>query len=264
GVSRYQGLHRSLVEMLRETVERVPDNEALVELGGDRVSYRALWDRSARVAGGLKAQGVARGDRVAIRLGNCANWCIAFFGVQMAGAIAVPVNTRFSESEVEYVIDDSGSSYVFMPGDPLPDDQPIVYEGLKQDDTAAIFYTSGTTGFAKGAMTTHQNFLSNAETCFRINNLPREGAFPSLVSVPLFHVTGCNSQFLPTCQGGGATVIMPVFEVQAFLRAIVEERTNMLASVPAIYWLAINQPNFRTYDVSGVSWLAYGGAPIAP
>src|SRR5215813_1119975 len=94
GVSRYQGLHRSLVEMLRETVERVPDNEALVELGGDRVSYRALWDRSARVAGGLKAQGVARGDRVAIRLGNCANWCIAFFGVQMAGAIAVPVNTR--------------------------------------------------------------------------------------------------------------------------------------------------------------------------
>jgi len=57
---------------------------------------------------------------------------------------------------------------------------------------------------------------------------------------------------------------MPVFEVQAFLRAIVEERTNMLASVPAIYWLAINQPNFRTYDVSGVSWLAYGGAPIAP
>jgi len=264
GISRYQTLHRSLVELLRKTVDHVPNNEAIVELGGGRINYHQFWDRASRVAGGLRKIGIERGDRVAIRLGNSLNWCVAFFGTLLAGAIAVPVNTRFSEPEVEYVVSDSGARLVIAPGEPLPDGDPFAIEDLRQTDIAAIFYTSGTTGFPKGAMTTHENFLSNSETCFRINNLPRDGAFRTLVSVPLFHVTGCNSQFLPTCQGGGATVIMPAFEVQAFLRGIVEERTNLLASVPAIYWLAINQPNFREFDMSGVSWLAYGGAPIAP
>ena len=63
---------------------------------------------------------------------------------------------------------------------------------------------------------------------------------------------------------GGTTVIMPAFEVQAFLHAVVDERINVLTSVPAIYWLAMNQPNFQDFDVSAVKWLAYGGAPTAP
>jgi long-chain acyl-CoA synthetase len=264
GVARYTTLHSSLVEMLRETVERVPGNEAVVELGGKRLVYREFWDRASRVAGGLRKGGIKRGDRVAIRIGNGIKWCLAFFGAQLAGAVVVPVNTRFSEPEVEYVMSDSGSSYVFLAGVPLPDGDPYVVEDLGPKDLAAIFYTSGTTGFPKGAMTTHENFLSNSETCFRINNLPRDEALRALVSVPLFHVTGCNSQFIPTCQGGGATVIMPAFDVQAFLRAIVDERISTLASVPAIYWFAINQQNFREFDTREVRWLAYGGAPIAP
>jgi len=82
--------------------------------------------------------------------------------------------------------------------------------------------------------------------------------------VPLFHVTGCNSQLLPTCAGRGTTVIMPQFDVQAFLKLIPAERINSLVSVPAIFWLAINQPNFSEIDTSSVRWLCYGGAPIAP
>jgi acyl-CoA synthetase (AMP-forming)/AMP-acid ligase II len=264
GIGRYQNLPRSLVEMLRSTVDRVPENEAVVELGGERINYRELWERATRVAGGLRATGIKRGDRVAIRLGNSLNWCVAFFGAQLAGAIAVPVNMRFSQTEVDYVLSDSGAVFVFEPGEPLPDGEPLAAEDLELGDVAAIFYTSGTTGFPKGAMTTHENFLSNVETCLRINELPRDEALRSLVSVPLFHVTGCNSQFLPGCQRGGATVIMPAFEVQAFLRAIVAERISALASVPAIYWLAINQTNFADFDTSEVGWLAYGGAPIAP
>src|SRR5690242_12662448 len=97
GIARYDTLLSSLVEMLRATVDNSPDHEALVELGGGRVTYRELWDRSARVAGGLKQLGIKRGDRVAIRLGNGLDWCFGFFGAQMAGAVAVPVNTRFSE-----------------------------------------------------------------------------------------------------------------------------------------------------------------------
>ncbi|HYK16761.1 MAG TPA: AMP-binding protein [Bryobacteraceae bacterium] len=264
GIARYQNRPASLIEMLRLTVDRTPLNEAVVELGGDRINYHEVWDRAARVAGGLKAQGIARGDRVAIRLGNCLDWCVAFWGTLMSGAIVVPVNTRFSEAEVEYVITDSGSRFVFLPGQPLPDGHPFVVEDLTQPDVAAIFYTSGTTGFPKGAMTTHEGFLANCETCRRIVPLPTDGSVRTLVSVPLFHVTGCNSQLLTSCEWGGGSVIMRAFEVQAFLRAIVEERITSVTSVPAIFWLAISQSNFREFDTKRVRWAMYGGAPIAP
>jgi long-chain acyl-CoA synthetase len=263
-ISRYTGLSNSLLEMLRATVDRTPNNEAVVEIGGERINYHELWDRSARVSGGLRQLGVERGDRVAIRLGNSLDWCVAFWGSLMAGAIAVPANTRFSEPEVEYVITDSGSRFVFQPGRPLPSGNSFVAEGFTRPDVAAIFYTSGTTGFPKGAMTTHEGFLSNIETCRRVAGLPNDGSLRTLVSVPLFHVTGCNSQLLPSCESGGATVIMPAFEVQAFLRAINKERINSVTTVPAIFWMAINQPNFANMDTTGVHWAMYGGAPIAP
>jgi acyl-CoA synthetase (AMP-forming)/AMP-acid ligase II len=113
-------------------------------------------------------------------------------------------------------------------------------------------------------MTTHEGFLANTETCRRCNTLPTDGSIRNLVSVPLFHVTGCNSQLLPTCESGSTTVIMPAFDVQAFLAAIAGERINLLVSVPAIYWLALNQPNFASLDRRPIKWVMYGGAPIAP
>ena len=208
--------------------------------------------------------GIQPGVRVAIRLANGADWCIAFFAIQMAGTVAVPVNTRFTESEIDYVVKDSGSKYVYLPGEPLPQGDNLVVENLEQRDVAAIFYTSGTTGFPKGAMTTHEGFLSNIETCRRVSLLPFDGSMRTLVSVPLFHVTGCNSQFLVACEGGSATVIMPAFNVQSFLKLIEAERINTLTSVPAVYWLAINQPNFREINTAAIIRVIYGGASIAP
>ena len=87
----------------------------------------------------------------------------------------------------------------------------------------------------------------------------------TLVSVPLFHVTGCNSQLLPSLRqrrhdGDHAAVRRAGISC----RLIPTERINSLVSVPAIYWLALNQPNFAQIDTSGVRWLCYGGAPIAP
>jgi acyl-CoA synthetase (AMP-forming)/AMP-acid ligase II len=259
GIARYSGRPESLVAMLRQTVDAHPDLEAIVEIGGERLTYRQLWDRSARVAGGLD---VSPGDRVAIRLDNGADWVLAFWGAQMAGAVVVPVNTRFASDEVSYVVDDSGASVVI--DGPLPDGEPRVHDDAGPDDLAAIFYTSGTTGFPKGAMTTHANFLSNTETARRVIDLPDEPGLRQLVSVPLFHVTGCNSQLLVGCETAGTTVIMPAFEVNAFLDAITDERIDLLTSVPAIYWLAISQPRFAELDTSRVRWLSYGGAPIAP
>ena len=265
GVARYQDLPDSVVAMLRASVERDPTGEAVVELDGPRLTFTELWDRSARVAGGLRAAGVGRGDRVAIRLGNGVDWVLLFFGTLMAGGVVVPVNTRFTEAEAAYVLEDSGATHVAEPGTALPDGAPLVVDGLERSDLAAIFYTSGTTGFPKGAMTSHENFLTNVETARRVvGTSPHEPTLRNLISVPLFHVTGCNSQLLPALNAGATAVVMPVFEVRRFLRAIGEERIAVVTSVPAIFWLAISQADFGTYDVSSVRHATYGGAPIAP
>jgi len=263
GIARYEGLPETLVAMLRGTAEAQSDREALVETGGGpRLTYRYLWDRAATVAGGLRAAGVGTGDRVAIRLGNGVDWALAFWGIQLAGAVAVPVNTRFTEQEARYVIDDSGAAYVVDGA--LPTGPPYVHTEAAADDPAGIFYTSGTTGFPKGAILTHGNFLANCENCRRAIGVSFGDATKTLVSVPLFHVTGCNSQLLVACYLGGTTVIMPQFEVNAFLHAIEDEHIDVLTTVPAIYWLAINTPRFADTDVSAVRYLSYGGAPIAP
>ncbi|WP_028924536.1 class I adenylate-forming enzyme family protein [Pseudonocardia acaciae] len=268
GVSHYAGLPGSLVTMFRDSVERDPRAEALVEVGreDERLSYRELWDRAARVAGGLADEGVRPGDRVANLLPAGLDWVVGFLGTQLAGAVAVPVNTRFAEPEIEYVLSDSGAAVVLRPGQPLPAGPPTAVPDRTHADLAAIFYTSGTTGRPKGAMMTQENFLSNIETAVRVTGIdPSEGsALRNLVSVPLFHVTGCNSQLLIQLALGGTTVVMPSFDVRTFLRTIADERINLLVSVPAIYALALMQPDLRDYDLSAVSRISYGGAPIAP
>src|SRR6185437_15404023 len=90
-IKRYDGLPVNLVEMLRASVAEAPDREAVTDFHVS-LTYRELWDASSRVAGGLRGEGVQRGDRVAIRLGNGVDWVLAFFGAVFAGAIAVPVN----------------------------------------------------------------------------------------------------------------------------------------------------------------------------
>ncbi|GAA5146181.1 class I adenylate-forming enzyme family protein [Pseudonocardia eucalypti] len=268
GVAHYADLPRSLVDMFATSVRRDPDAEALVELGEPtvRLSYGQLWDRAARVAGGLADEGVRPGDRVAILLPAGADWAVGFLGIQLAGAVAVPVNTRFAASEVEYVLSDSGAAVVLRPDQPLPAGPPTAHDDRSLGDLAAIFYTSGTTGFPKGAMTTQENFLSNIETAIRVTGTDRATGHEQrgLISVPMFHVTGCNSQLLVYLALGGTTVVLPTFNVRAFLRAIVDERINQLTTVPAIYALAIAQPEFAALDVGAVTKVSYGGAPIAP
>ena len=266
GVRRYADLPESLVAMLRASVLAGPQAEALAEVGGERVSYQQLWDRAARVAGGLRDRGIKPGDRVAIRLPNSIDWMLAFFGGLMAGAVVVPVNTRLTPDEVGYVLSDSGSALQFEPGQPLPDGRPYVRESARREDVAAIFYTSGTTGFPKGAMHTHENVLSNVETAFRVVGIPRDigGDFRTLVVVPLFHVTGCHSQALPALRAGGAAVLDSGFDGPRMIKTLREERITACTAVPAIYYYILNHPGLRAADVATVRWATYGGAPIAP
>ena len=266
GIARYTGRPESLVHMLRASVERDPGAEAVVEVGGERLTFRQLWDRAARVAGGLRALGLEKGERAAIVLPNGVDWVLAFWGTQLAGLVAVPVNTRFTEPEVDYVVTNSAAAHVFRPGDPLPDGEPLAVEDLRPGDLAAIFYTSGTTGFPKGAMTSHENFLANTENAFRCIGVDKsEGpSLATLINVPLFHVTGCNSQLL-VCNELGARVFIlsNPLDLEGFLRTVNEERIQMLTSVPAIYHALTRHPLFGQTDLSCARWVSYGGAPIA-
>jgi long-chain acyl-CoA synthetase len=266
GRARYADRPASLVHMLRASVQRDSAAVAVAEVSGRSLSYGELWDGAARVAGGLRDTGIARGDRVAIRLGNGADWVLAFFGAQLLGAVVVPVNTRFTDDEVAYVVQDSGAAFTFAPGAPLPDGRPTAVEDLAPGDLAAIFYTSGTTGFPKGAMTSHANFTTNCENAFRCLQIDRSQltGLSTLVSVPLFHVTGCNSQLLPMLEWGGRVEILSgPLDLDGFFAAVGAHGVNQLVSVPAIYHAVMRHPKFAELDVSGVRWVSYGGAPVA-
>jgi long-chain acyl-CoA synthetase len=266
GVRRYTGLQRNVVALLRDTVERFGERTAVVELGGPTVTYAQLWERARRVAGGLRDAGVAPGDRVAVQLGNGLDWLLTFWGTHLAGGIVVPLNTRLSGAEADIVLADCGAAIVVRSGEPLPDGEPGELPDPAHGDVAALFYTSGTTGRPKGAMVTHENFLTTIESVIRCRELSRDPAVPhaTLISVPLFHVTGCCSQMMTQVALGGTSVVMTRFRPADFLAAIPEHRITLLTSVPTIYELVLRHPDLATTDVSSVRTLSYGGAPIAP
>lgn len=266
GILRYDDLPATLLDMLAEQVERHPDSEAVVEVGGGRLTYRQLWDRAARVAGGLRAAGLQPGDRVAVRYPAGIDWVLAFWGTVMAGGIAVAVNTRSAQPEIEFVLSDAGARVDLSADAALPDGDPYVAEGLTPADTAALFYTSGTTGHPKGVPTTHEAFVTNTENSIRCVGLSRDAGdvLRTLISVPLFHVTGCNSQLLAAIRLGGASVIMPTLNLDELIATLGTERISLMVTVPAIYSLLLRHKEFADTDVSGVRWVGYGGAPIAP
>jgi acyl-CoA synthetase (AMP-forming)/AMP-acid ligase II len=266
GVPRYDDVPATLLDMLAEQVDHRPDSEAVVEVGAGRLTYRQLWDRAARVAGGLRAVGVRPGDRVAVRYPAGINWVLAFWGTVMAGGVAVAVNTRSARPEVEYVLSDAGARVDLAADAPLPDGEPYVIEGLARADTAALFYTSGTTGHPKGVPTTHEAFVTNTENAIRCVGLrtDRGEELRTLISVPLFHVTGCNSQLLAAVRLGGTAVIMPALNLDELIATLTAERISLMVTVPAVYSLLLRDKDFSAADVSGVRWVGYGGAPIAP
>lgn len=266
GIPRYDQVPATLLDMLAEQVDARPDSEAVVEVGGDRLTYRQLWDRASRVAGGLRAAGLSPGDRVAVRHPAGIDWVLAFWGTVMAGGVAVAVNTRSTQPEVEFVLSDAGARVDLAAGTALPDGQPYVTERLERTDTAALFYTSGTTGHPKGVPTTHEAFVTNTENGVRCMGLPRDvgAGLRTLISVPLFHVTGCNSQFLAAIRLGGASVIMPALNLDELIATLTAERISLMVTVPAVYALLLRHKDFASTDASGVRWVGYGGAPIAP
>lgn len=148
---------------------------------------------------------------------------------------------------------------------------------IEADDPAVIFYTSGTTGRAKGAIGTHRNLVTNLMNAFFVTTrstmlakersnsdneateAPAESSY--LLSVPLFHATGCFATMIPNLVAGNKIVLMRRWDPEDALALIERERVTFFGGVPTMVWQVLNSPNFAKYDTSSIRNISYGGAP---
>jgi long-chain acyl-CoA synthetase len=147
---------------------------------------------------------------------------------------------------------------------------------IDPEDDATIFYTSGTTGRPKGAVGTHRNMCTNLMSLFFLNTrgalrfgssvVPTDDRAPSafLLSVPLFHATGCHSVMVTNLAAGGKLVMMHHFDPERALELIERERIGTFGGVPAMVMQVLDSPNFSKFDTSSVRGVSYGGAPAPP
>jgi steroid-24-oyl-CoA synthetase len=272
-------------------------NEALVA-GDERFTFAQLDELSDRIAHGLTARGIRKGDRVGIAMRNCPAWILAYMGALKAGAIATLLNGWWQPSEMEQavllsdpklIIADAArarriqekcigrdilSVTVELPArDALAElmgapDAPLPQIGPRDD--ATILFTSGSTGLCKGALSTHlavvTGIYSYATGLIVLRGLlEAEGRPPpaprTLLSVPLFHVTGEVPVLLNSLAIGRCMVIMPKWDVTEAFRLIEKERITYFVGVPTMSLELMNHPDRHKYDLSSLTDITAGGAP---
>lgn len=280
-------------QMFRAAVARDRGALALVD-GALRLTYAELDARVDRMAGGLSRLGFVKGDRLALILGNRAEFVFAILAAARLGVIVVPIGTRNRAFENEFTLGHSGAKGVIFEAD-LAAEVPslaacpaLVHRfaaggtvegardvadllapgsgppavGVEEEEVFCILYTSGTTGRPKGAMLTHLGVVHSCrhfECCFDLRPDDR-----SIVAVPASHVTGLVANILATLAVGGAVVLMRVFKARAFLELVAAERISVTILVPAMYNLCLLEPDFDAFDLSCWRIGGYGGAPMPP
>jgi long-chain acyl-CoA synthetase len=280
----------SVYAMLLEAVQRNPDGDALV-CADARITYRGLAEQSSRLAAGLAARGIAAGDRVAMLLGNCNEFVVTLFAIARLGAIAVPLSIREQTPGLAYMLKHCAAALVVHEAElagrlPPPADVPSLrtrvaigacagsekFESLlldqpqaapaevNEEDTAAILYTSGTTGKPKGAMLTHLGIV-HSSMHFEVG-MGLTLADSSVATVPLSHVTGLVALITTAVRSACKLVIMPAFHASEFLELAARERMTHTLMVPAMYNLCLIQPDLERHDLSAWRVGAYGGAPM--
>jgi long-chain acyl-CoA synthetase len=260
----------SLRELVDASLE-YGDRDYLVEGEQRRITYAQHHAAVARVAQYLAAQGVGKGDRVAILGRNSIEWVTAFWATVSLGAIAVGLNAWWSDAERTHALADCKPTV-------LVDDMTVLtplLEGpavampdtpIDEDDPAVILYTSGTTGRAKGATHSHRNLLGlvQAQQALIASRLPAGFELPPgriLTSTPLFHVSGLHSGVVACLNSGGTTVWQPGrFDPVATLRLIERERCTSWTTVPTMLWRVLNEPTVADHDTSSLFHIGGGGA----
>ncbi|MEU8898497.1 long-chain fatty acid--CoA ligase [Nocardia sp. NPDC048505] len=229
GVLRYGNLTPALTELLDLQVHAFSGREAVVEIGGPRLTYRELWHSASRVAGGLQEHGIGYGDRVAIQLPASARWVQAFLGALLSGAVPVLVPDGLSPAAAQRVIEDSCADFVL--GGDLPDGAAFIDDGAALSDLALLCYTSGT-AHPKGVELTNENLLSAIRSVVGALDLPTDG-LRNLVLLPLAHASGCVDQLLPTFAVGGTVVLVP--DPARLAETVAAERIDMVSATPRIF-----------------------------
>ena len=276
---------------------------------GERWSFDETMCHVDALAHALVNQfGIRKGDRVGIAMRNLPEWIVSFAAILSVGAISVSLNAWWTESEVEYAIDDAGLSLLIAdPGridrahrpahergipmvvvradeiEPTPTGvhrygavvelgNPMPTVDVVPDDDATILYTSGTTGFPKGAVSTHRA-VTQALMAFwaraTIQSVTKgsgpivvDGSTPSFILiVPLFHVTGCVPVMLSCFGMKLKLVMMHRWNAEAALRLIEAERVTAFVGVPTQSWDMLESPAFSKHDTSSLTSVGGGGAP---
>lgn len=276
--------------MFREAAADVPDHDAMV-LGAERISYRELDRRVDVIASNLLALGLQQGARVGLLLGNGFPFVEAILATARAGLIAVPMNIRQRQAEIEFVLNQCQASVLIYDAEQepnLPDraDVPSLahmfvvggegennFEALHHDDGTrqalpdidqerpfCLLYTSGTTGKPKGAILTHVGVIHSVlhfTHGFRLGH-----SDVSVLAVPASHVTGLVAIILAMLHARGTFVIMPAFKARRFLEIAAEEKMTYTLIVPAMYNLCLLDPDFASFDLSAWRVAGFGGAPM--
>ncbi|WNG80426.1 FadD3 family acyl-CoA ligase [Mycobacterium sp. ITM-2016-00316] len=243
---------QTIPEMVLSVGDRFGDAEAVVD-GSLRLSYIELAQRVRCAAGAFAEFGIGKGDRVAIWAPNSAGWLIAAFGAVTAGAVVVPVNTRFKAEEAADIITRSGAKAVLVQNGFLGQDfsvpagvpaieitsgfldsgQPFEAKGLLGTDIADIIYTSGTTGRAKGVMMNHEQTLRLYTEWCDLADLRQGDRY--LIVNPFFHTFGYKAGCISSLIRGATILPVPVFDVPAVVDLIEAEKITMLPGAPTLY-----------------------------
>jgi long-chain acyl-CoA synthetase len=275
-------------------------NEAVVA-GEERLSFADLDRISERLAHGLVARGIVKGDRVGIAMRNCPAWIVSYMAAIKAGAVATLLNGWWEPVEMEHavqltepklVIADAArakrlqerckTSEIICLAVEQPVEQAIapLIDGedasdalpeLSPEDDATILFTSGSTGEAKGALSTHRAvttgvYAYSTGLIVLLGILTEDGNAPAgpartLLSVPLFHVTGEVPVMLNSFVIGRCMVIMPKWDATEALRLIEKERITYFVGVPTMSLEIMNHPDRGKYDLSSLKDITAGGAP---
>ncbi|QKV96199.1 AMP-binding protein [Streptomyces sp. NA02950] len=273
----------SVFDPVRRHAAETPDHIAL-RGGADQWTYRQLRDASARYAGALAAEGLSPGDRVLLVAPSVPEFVVAYLGIQAAGCVAVPINTMSTRAEAEYVLGDAGCSlaiawhglgpavaeaaealkvpsWTLTPGAPVPDTAATPVVDRDRDETAAILYTSGTTGRPKGAQLTVGNLLSAGEIgaqCCRGSSADRTGT-----GLPLFHVFGQASVMMATLTAGGSLSLLARFDPASMLEMLRRDRLTIMAGVPTMWNAILNASgDADPADFAGLRVAVSGGASL--
>jgi len=304
GVSRVSLLGDTIGDNFDCTVARCSDREALVDRpSGHRWTYSQVRTEVDAMAHGLLAAGIGKGDRVGIWAPNCPEWLFTQYATAKIGAILVTINPAYQSSELEYVLKAAGirllvaaesfktSDYaaiishvrsrcttlerVVLIGSPEWDALPVrsgaasLLAGkqatLSPDDPINIQYTSGTTGFPKGATLSHHNILNNGYFVGELCGYTEADRI--CLPVPLYHCFGMVMGNLAATSHGACLVYpAPSFEPAATLSAVAQERCTSLYGVPTMFiamlaHMSSPEPDFQPHDLSSLRTGIMAGSP---